>query len=150
MVDVSHLNERGFWDVAELTTAPLVATHACAHSVCASTRNLTDRQLDAIRESGGVVGFNLCVNDVRPDAHLDEDTPLGTIVNHLAYLVDRMGEDSVALGSDFDGAVMPRPVRDASCLPNLVAGLRDHGFGEPTIRKIMMGNWLRVFRRTWL
>ena len=87
MIDVSHLNECGFWDVAELTAAPLVATHACAHAICASTRNLTDRQLDAIRESQGVVGFNLCVNDVRPDAHLDENTPLDMVVNHLAYLV---------------------------------------------------------------
>ena len=84
MIDVSHLNERGFWDVAALTNAPIVATHACAHAVCASTRNLTDRQLDAVRESDGVVGFNLSVCDVRPDAHLDADTPLDTVVDHLA------------------------------------------------------------------
>jgi membrane dipeptidase len=138
MVDVSHLNERGFWDVARVSTAPLVATHACAHAICPSTRNLTDRQLDAIRASGGVVGFNLCVNDVRPDARLDENTPLETIVRHLAYLVDRLGEDHVALGSDFDGAVMPRPVRDASCLPHLVAALRAHGFGDEMVRKFAL------------
>jgi membrane dipeptidase len=149
MIDVSHLNERGFWDVAALTTAPLVATHACAHAICASTRNLTDRQLDAIRESDGVVGFNLSVNDVRPDAHLDEDTPFDTIVRHLDYLVSRVGESRVALGSDFDGAVMPRPIKDASGLQHLVAALRGHGFGEATIRKIMLENWLRVFRLTW-
>jgi membrane dipeptidase len=149
MIDLSHLNERGFWDVAALTTAPLVATHACAHAVCASTRNLTDRQLDAIRESRGVVGFNLSVCDVRPDAHLDENTPLEMIVRHIAYLVERLGEDHVALGSDFDGAVMPLPVKDASYLPHFIAALRAHGFDAATVRKLALENWLRVFRLTW-
>ncbi len=149
MIDMSHLNERGFWDVAGLSTAPLVVTHACAHAICPSTRNLTDRQLDAIRESDGVVGFNLCVNDVRPDANLDENTPLDVVVHHLAYLVDRLGEDRVALGSDFDGAVMPRPIKDASGLPHLIAALRDHGFGEATVRKLALENWMRVFLLTW-
>jgi len=149
MIDVSHLNERGFWDVAALSQAPLVATHACAHAVCASTRNLTDRQLDAVRESDGVVGFNLSVCDVRPDAHLDADTPLDTIVDHLAYLVERLGEDHVALGSDFDGAMMPRPVQAASCRPRLIEELRARGFGETTLRKIALENWLRVLRVTW-
>ncbi|HEY3845748.1 MAG TPA: dipeptidase [Acetobacteraceae bacterium] len=149
MIDLSHLNERGFWDVAEQSSAPLVATHACAHAICASTRNLTDRQLDAIRESNGVVGFNLCVNDVRPDAYLDENTPLDMIVPHIAYLVDRLGEDRVALGSDFDGAVMPRPIKDASGLQHLIVALRSHGFGEATVRKLALENWLRVFRLTW-
>lgn len=149
MVDVSHTNERGFWDIASISTAPLVATHAGAHVVCRSTRNLTDRQLDAIRESGGIVGFNFSVCDVRPDARLDENTPIDTVVQHLVYLVDRLGEDHVGLGSDFDGAVMPRPIRDASCLPNLVHSLREHGFDEGTLRKIAFNNWMRVFRLSW-
>ncbi len=149
MLDLSHLNEQGFWDVAGLRTALLVATHACAHAICPSTRNLTDRQLDAICELNGVVGFNLCVNDVRPDAHLDESTPLDMVVRHIAYLVERLGEDRVALGSDFDGAVMPRPIKDASGLQRLIEALRAHGFGEAALRKLAMENWLRVFRLTW-
>jgi membrane dipeptidase len=149
MVDVSHMNERGFWDVASSSTAPLVATHACAHVVCRSTRNLTDRQLDAIRESDGIVGFNFSVCDVRPDARLDENTPIDTVVQHLIYLVDRLGEDHVGLGSDFDGAVMPRPIRDASCFPNLIHSLREHGFNQRTLRKIAFDNWMRVFRLSW-
>jgi membrane dipeptidase len=149
MIDVSHLNERGFWDVASLSTAPLVATHACAHAICPSTRNLTDRQLDAIRESGGVVGFNLSVNDVRPDARLDANVPLEMVVDHLAYLIDRLGADCVALGSDFDGAVMPRPIKDASGLQHLIGGLRAYGFDDAVVRKLALENWLRVFRLTW-
>jgi membrane dipeptidase len=149
MLDVSHLNERGFWDLAAISTAPLVATHACAHAICPSTRNLTDRQLDAIRESGGVVGFNFSVCDVRPDAHLDPNTSIDTVVQHLSYLIERMGDDHVALGSDFDGAVMPLPIRDASHLPSLIESLRAHGFNETTVRKIAFCNWMRVFRKGW-
>jgi membrane dipeptidase len=149
MVDLSHINERGFWDIASISTDPLVATHACANVVCRSTRNLTDRQLDAIRESGGIVGFNFSVCDVRPDGQLDENTALDTIVEHLSYMVDRLGEDHVALGSDFDGAVMPRPIKDASCLPNLIHSLRTHGFNDATISKITFDNWMRVFRLSW-
>jgi membrane dipeptidase len=149
MIDTSHLNERGFWDVAALSTAPLVATHSCAYTICRSTRNLTDRQLDAIRESDGVVGFNLSVNDVRPDANLDENTSLDMIVRHIDYMVQRLGEDRVALGSDFDGAVMPRPIKDASGLPPLFEELRRHGFDDAMVRKIALENWLRVFKLTW-
>jgi membrane dipeptidase len=149
MLDVSHLNERGFWDIAATSTAPIVATHACAHAICRSTRNLTDRQLDAIRESDGVVGFNCSVCDVRPDANLDANTPIDTVTEHLSYLVERMGEDHVALGSDFDGAVMPLPIRDASHLPNLIQSLRAHGFDDATVRKIAFDNWMRVFRLIW-
>jgi membrane dipeptidase len=149
MIDVSHLNERGFWDVAAVTTAPLVATHACAHAICPSTRNLTDKQLDAIRESDGVVGCNFSVNDLRSDAKLDENTPLSTVLHHLVYMVDRIGEDRVALGSDFDGAVIPRAVKDASGLQRLIEALRVYGFDDRTVCKITWENWLRVFRLTW-
>jgi membrane dipeptidase len=149
MVDISHINERGFWDIASISTAPLVATHACAHAICRSTRNLTDKQLDAIRESSGIVGFNFSACDVRPDARNDENTPIDMVVEHLIYLVERLGEDHVGLGSDFDGAVMPRPLRDASCFPNLIRSLRAHGFNENTVRKIAFDNWMRVFRLSW-
>jgi membrane dipeptidase len=149
MLDVAHLNERGFWDVAAISTAPIVATHACAHAVCRSTRNLTDRQLDAVRDSGGVVGFNFSVCDVRPDAHLEPNTPIDIVARHLLYLVERMGDDHVALGSDFDGAVMPLPIRDASHLPNLIEALRRHGLNEASLRKIAFDNWMRVFRQSW-
>ena len=149
MIDLSHLNERGFCDVARLTEAPLVATHACVHAICPSTRNLTDKQLDAIGESDGIVGVNLSVNDVRPDADLNEDTPLDIVTRHFHYLVDRIGIDRVAIGSDFDGATIPAAIKDASGLPNLIAALRASGFDEDSIRKIAFDNWMRVFRLTW-
>jgi len=149
MIDVSHLNEKGFWDVTRLSAAPVVATHACAHAICSSSRNLTDKQLDAIRESDGVVGVNFSVNDVRPDAQDDADTPLHMLTRHFHYLVDRIGIDRVAIGSDFDGATIPAAIKDASGLPSLIAALRASGFDEDSIRKIAFDNWMRVFRLTW-
>jgi membrane dipeptidase len=149
MIDVSHLNEQGFWCVARLSSAPLVATHACAHAICPSTRNLTDRQLDAIRESDGIVGVNFSVNDVRPDADLNEHTPLHVLTRHFQYLAERIGIDRVAIGSDFDGATIPAAIKDASGLPNLIEALRTSGFDDECVRKIAFDNWMRVFRLTW-
>ncbi|EJC79888.1 Zn-dependent dipeptidase, microsomal dipeptidase [Rhizobium leguminosarum bv. trifolii WSM2297] len=149
MIDLAHLNEKGFWDVAALSDAPLVATHACAHAICPSTRNLTDRQLDAIRDTDGVIGFNLSVNDIRADGHLIDDTPLDTVVRHIDYLINRVGEDRVALGSDFDGAVIPRGIKDASGLPHLFEAMRKSGFDRQTLSKFAFDNWLRVFGLTW-
>src|SRR5690348_952914 len=80
MLDLSHLNEQGFWDVAELSDAPLVATHSNAYALTPSTRNLTDKQLDAIKESGGIVGLNFGVNDLREDGWNNADTPLDVMV----------------------------------------------------------------------
>ena len=148
MVDLSHLNERGFWDVAKTTSAPLVATHACAHALCPSARNLTDRQLDAIRESNGIVGINFSVNDLRPDANRNADVPLDALVQHITYLSDRIGIDRVAIGSDFDGATIPTAIGDASGLPRLIDALRAHGFDEPSLHKIGHENWMRVLRLT--
>ena len=148
MVDLSHLNERGFWNVASTTTAPLVATHTCVHALCPSARNLTDRQLDAIRDSDGVVGLNLCVNDLRPDAHRNSDTGLEVVLRHFDYLVDRLGVDRVALGSDFDGATIPNAIGDASGLPHLIDVLRTHGYENAALNKIAHQNWLRVLRLT--
>lgn len=91
LVDLSHLNERGFWDVAELAEAPLVATHSNAHALCPVARNLTNKQLDAIRDSGGMVGVNFAVGFLREDGRDDEDTPIETVVQHIEYLVERVG-----------------------------------------------------------
>ncbi|MGC9334396.1 MAG: dipeptidase, partial [Anaerolineae bacterium] len=107
LVDVSHLNEQGFWDVAAITSAPIVATHSNVHALCPVTRNLTDRQLDAIRESDGMVGVNFAVSFLREDGQNNADTPLSAVVRHIDYLVERLGIDRVGFGSDFDGATIP-------------------------------------------
>lgn len=149
MLDLSHLNERGFFDVAALSDAPLVATHSNVHAICPSTRNLTDKQLDAIKASEGLVGLNFAVYDLREDAQRDTATPLDILVRHIDYLVERLGIDGVALGSDFDGTTIPAAIGDAAGLPNLVDALRMHGYDDAALRKIAYENWLRILRRTW-
>ena len=149
LVDLSHLNEAGFWDVAGLSNAPLVATHSNAHALCAASRNLTDAQLDAIRDSNGVVGVNFAITFLREDGSLVRDTPITEIVRHVDYLAEHMGIDHVAFGSDFDGAEVPEELGGAAGLPKLVAALRDAGHDDDAIAKITHGNWLRVLRDTW-
>jgi membrane dipeptidase len=149
LVDLSHLNEAGFWDVAAVSDAPLVATHSNVHAISASTRNLTDRQLDAIRDSDGLVGLNFHVGFLNPDGERDPGIPLSLMVDHLDALVEKLGEERVGLGSDFDGATMPRAIGDAAGLPNLIAAMRERGYGEALLRKIAYENWLRVLERTW-
>jgi membrane dipeptidase len=149
LVDVSHITEKGFWDVADITDAPIVATHSNAWAVSNAPRNLTDKQLDAIRESRGVAGLNFHVGFLREDGQASTETPLSVIADHVDYMVDRMGIDCVALGSDFDGAIMPEELKDATGLPNLMQTLRDRGYNDEDLTKIAHGNWVRVLRETW-
>ncbi len=149
LLDLSHLNERGFWDVVEITEAPLVATHSNAHALCPTTRNLTDRQLDAIKDSDGMVGVNFAVGFLREDGKDEEDTPTETVVRHVDYLVERIGVERVGFGSDFDGAKVPREIGDASGLPKLLAVLRERAYDEAALKKLAQENWVRVLRATW-
>jgi membrane dipeptidase len=148
MVDLAHLNEAGFWDVARLSDAPLVASHSNAHALCPHARNLTDKQLDAIAESDGVVGLNFAAAFLRADGRMRSDTPVSIMVEHLDYMIKRMGEDHVALGSDFDGAVIPAEIGSVAGLPVLVRALEARGYGQELISKICHGNWMRVIRLT--
>jgi membrane dipeptidase len=149
VVDVSHLNERGFWDVAELSTAPLVASHCGAHVLCASPRNLTDDQLRAIGERDGIVGINFHVGFLRADGAEEADTPLSVIAAHAAHVAEVAGVRCVGLGSDFDGAKMPTALGDVTGLPALLEALRRAGFSEDEVAGIAFGNWRRVLETTW-
>ncbi|MGI9433244.1 MAG: dipeptidase [Geminicoccaceae bacterium] len=149
LIDLSHLNEKGFWDVQQRSDAPLVATHSNVHALCPVSRNLTDRQLHAIRESDGMVGLNYAVCFLREDGENKADTPLETMLRHLDYLVEHLGEDRVGLGSDFDGAMIPKEIGTAAGLPKLVAAMRTHGYGQTLVEKICYRNWLRILEKTW-
>ncbi len=149
LIDLSHLNERGFWDVAALSDAPLVATHSNAHAISPHSRNLTDKQLAAIRETGGLVGVNFAVSFLRPDGGRDKNTPLDLIVQHITHLIEHLGEDGVGFGSDFDGALIPEELGTAAGLQKLVHELHQRQFGEKLIEKLCFRNWLRILRETW-
>ncbi len=147
IVDVSHLNEKGFDDVARVSSRPLVATHSNAHALTPSTRNLTDRQLTMIAESGGMVGLNFATVFLRPDGRRDADCGWDPMLRHLDHLIDKVGENGVGFGSDFDGATVPDVLGDVAGLPGLCAAMMDHGYGAPLVEKIAAGNWLAFLDR---
>jgi membrane dipeptidase len=148
LIDLSHINEKGFWEVAELSSAPLIATHSNAHVLCATSRNLTDAQLRAIGTSGGIVGLNFANGFLREDGRRRGDFGLDILLRHLDYMIKMAGEDHVGLGSDFDGAPIPDAIADVAGLPNLTEAIGAH-FGETLGRKICVENWVRVLERTW-
>lgn len=149
MLDVSHLNAAGFWDMARVSRAPLVATHSNAHAVCPVPRNLVDDQLRAIRDSGGLVGVSLSVSELRPDGHNDAAMPLGDVLRHFDHLLRILGSEGVAIGSDLDGALLPEPIGNAAGLSQLVAAMADHGYDAELLEKLCHTNWLNVLHRCW-
>ncbi len=149
MVDVSHLSEAGFWDVARMGHGPLVATHSAAHALCAASRNLSDAQLEAIGDSDGLVGLVFACSFLRPDFKEDPDTPLELIAAHARYIADRIGVAHLALGSDFDGTTIPTAVGDATGLPRVLDALSAAGFAHDELAAIAWQNWRRVLAASW-
>ena len=149
LVDCAHLASDGFWDVYDTSENPVVVSHAAVHEVCPLSRNLTDDQLDAVADTDGVVGLTFAANALRPDGESDPDVPLSVVVDHVDYLVDRMGVDHVALGSDFDGATVVDSIDDAAGLRDLLSALRASGYSQRDLRKLAHENWLRVLAEVW-
>jgi membrane dipeptidase len=148
-LDLSHLNEQGFWDVARLSNAPLIATHSNAHSVCPHARNLTDPQLAAVRDSGGIVGINFATCFLRPDGQVESRTGLDVLLRHLDHLIQHVGIERIGFGSDFDGAKVPEAIGDVSGLGSLRDALTSRGFSDDVMSKLCQENWIDVLERTW-
>ncbi|KRU21225.1 peptidase [Psychrobacter piscatorii] len=149
LIDVSHMNERAFWDTLEIVDQPVVATHSNAHALCPQARNLTDQQLAGIKQSGGLVGVNFDVAFLRADGQRDTQTSLDVIVDHLAYLIDHLGEDQVGFGSDFDGCLLPDELSDISQISKLIERMQQRHFSDALIEKITSKNWFRVLDEIW-
>ena len=140
VVDVSHLNDAGFWDVVSLSEAPIMATHSCCRALCDHPRNLRDDQHKALAAKGGVVGITLVprfVSAVAPS--------LSDLLDHIDHAVQTAGIDCVGLGSDFDGGGLL--LKDATALPGITAGLVARGYAASDIRKILGGNQLRLLHQ---
>jgi membrane dipeptidase len=144
MIDVSHINEHGFWDVLEHTTKPIIASHSNAFTQCAHVRNLKDDQIVALARNGGVMGMNFA-----PPFIDRERATIGRLVDHIDHIVQLVGVDYVGLGSDFDGIpATPEGLDDVTCLPAITQALLDRRYSEPDIHKILGGNFLRVMKET--
>ncbi len=149
LIDLSHINEKGFWDIARLSSAPLIATHSNVHKLCPATRNLTDDQLRAIKDSDGMVGVNLATAFLREDGQMTSDTSIELVCRHMDYLIELLGEDRVGLGSDFDGAVVPESISSVSGLPVLASAMQTHGYSAELMQKLCCNNWINALHRVW-
>jgi membrane dipeptidase len=165
IVDISHGAESTFWDALRVSKKPVIASHSCAHALCASPRNLKDDQIKALGDSGGLVGvcfFPVFLSEGYRRA-LGSDfgenrgnlagimarhpVPFSAIADHIDYIVRLAGEDCVGIGSDFDGVFsLPLGVGGCDCYPLLAGELRRRGYTDERIGKIFNGNFLRVFR----
>lgn len=138
ILDVSHLSDPGFWDLAEMGLGPMVASHSDARALCNHPRNLTDDMFRAIRDSGGAVGFNMC-NEFVGGACAMED-----MVRHVDHFMALGGEKTLALGGDWDGCTLSGGWTGVQDLPGLWNALADRGYDRKTLEDIFYLNWLRV------
>ena len=155
IVDVSHLNDRGFWDIAEMASAPFIASHSNARALCDVPRNLNDDQLRAVRDCGGVVGLNAYRDFVDPDP--DYQT-VERLAEHAAHMIDVMGIDHVGCGFDFFEFLEKEPgvrkenqnvkgLTDCSEAPNLFACFDRMGMSREEKEKIAFRNFYRIIQQ---
>ena len=143
-VDVSHLNEAGFYDLFARGDRPPMASHSCCRAMCGHVRNLTDDQLRLMIREGGYVGINFYPYFLAEDGRADAEL----VAEHIDHVCQMGGAAQVGLGSDFDGIeVQPSDLRGSADLPNLIQALRRRGYDENTIAGIAGGNLLAYFRR---
>lgn len=142
IVDVSHLNEGGFYDVARYSKKPFVASHSCARALSNVSRNLTDDQLKTLGEKGGVVGVNF---DSEFLTGVDSHTDVADIVRNIDYMVDKAGIESVGIGTDYDGIICPLEVANYGMMGLLTDALEKKYTAE-NLEKICYKNTLRIMR----
>jgi len=143
LVDVSHLSEAGFWDVINLSKSPVIASHSNSKKLCSHARNLTDRQLLALKQIGGVTGLNLYPLFLNDSGKAN----IKDAVSHIEYIVSLTGEDTLGLGSDFDGIdCAPDGLEGVQFYPVLLNELLKLNYSEALVRKIAGDNFLRVIK----
>lgn len=141
IIDVSHLNEAGFYHVLELTDFPIVASHSCAYALCPHPRNLTDDQLKALAQNHGLVGVNFYSSFLTEKGQAG----LGHVVKHIIHIAEVAGVEAIGLGSDFDGIDQaPNGLDDVSKYPDLAEALLKAGFSELEIEHIFFNNFRRL------
>ncbi len=147
IIDVSHLGDAGFWDVAKHTTRPFIASHSNARALCSHVRNLTDEMIRTISERGGLAGINYCAEFL--DEQEDPEkcfSSVSLMADHIEHIRQVGGIDMIALGSDYDGISPRLEMKDCSYLPLLEAELHRRHYSDDAIEKIFNGNALRLLK----
>ncbi|MEX0973782.1 MAG: dipeptidase [Bacillota bacterium] len=146
LVDVSHLSDTSFWAVDKVSDRPYIASHSNCRALASASRNLTDQQIEALAKKGGVIGA------VFAGGFVDDDpakVSLSRLCDHIDHIKKVAGIDHVGLGSDFDGFGIPKGsgvvMKDASEMPKLTEELVSRGYSEEEVRKVLGGNWLRLY-----
>lgn len=147
-VDVSHLNDESFADIARATDEPLVASHSNSRAVCNHPRNLTDAEFAEICARGGVVGLNYCSYFLVEGAkgETGKSITFDQVATHIEHWLDLGGENAIALGGDLDGADVPDLLDGADKMP-VFHDLLEKRFGEDVTAKLCYGNALNFFER---
>ena len=147
VLDVSHLAPAGLEDVLSLSEEPIIASHSNAFALCDHPRNLTDEQMSAIAAKGGLICVTFVNSFLRREQ--PEQATIDDVLEHLEYMLAVVGEDHIAIGSDFDGCTPPTDMPDTTVYPRITDLLQERGYSETTIRKILGGNFMRIFERVW-
>ncbi|MDH7578455.1 MAG: dipeptidase [Bacillota bacterium] len=142
IIDVSHLAEKGFWDVLELSDHPVIASHSNCRTIWNHPRNLSDEQIKGLAENKGIVGINFV-----PDFLGPAGAGLNDLLKHIDHICTLVGDDFLGFGSDFDGTDFFIPeIQDARHFPKIIETLQKWGYPEGSIRKICRENCLRVLK----
>lgn len=149
VIDVSHLSDKGFYDVVKASNRPIVASHSNARAVCGHVRNLTDGMLYKLAENGGVLGVNFAKQFMHNNESLGRNTS-ECALRHIRYIKKKIGAEHIALGSDFDGINPNIELSNASKIHLLIQALEKGGFKSEEIEKITHKNALRVFKAIML
>ncbi|MCP4762425.1 MAG: hypothetical protein GY870_11640 [archaeon] len=149
-IDASHLSEKSFWDLIDITDKPIIVSHSNTKAVSDHPRNLTDEQIRAVHTKKGTIGINLWTALLDKEKNdKEEKFSLSIIKEHLDHIIKIADINTIALGSDFDGAHTPECMKDCSYYPSLFSYLLENGYSESDLEKLSHGNLLRVFKETW-
>lgn len=144
IVDISHASEKLFYDVAECSTKPFIASHSNSKTVCNHVRNLSDEQFKIIKNAGGIIGINLCKYFLSEKETVDFDD----ILKHIDHFLSLNGEDIVCFGCDFDGADdMPKGISGIESVENFFEYCLKHNYNETLLDKIFFGNAYSFFEK---
>lgn len=148
IADVSHLSQRGFWDVCELSQKPFVATHSNSKTVCKHMRSLTDEQFKAIKEKGGLVGINICSAFLKKN---EQDAQISDIISHIEHFLSLDGENTIAFGADFDGiSTTPKGIKNIADIEKIANEMLKQKFSQKQVDKIFFDNFMSFCKQNLL
>ena len=149
LLDVSHANDKTFWDIVNIATKPIIATHSNARNLCSAPRNLTDDQIKAIAKSKGLIGINSYRHFIHNDSSKQD---INHLVDHIDYIADLIGIDHIAFGFDFSDYFgeneLTQGLEDVSRSTNILDVLRKRGYCEEDINKISHENFFNLVKNT--